>query len=725
MSNRLFSTFPKWVDDELQSRREKVNSSRPRKIQKPKSPWMRMVAGFKPKNGERKVLMGGDLDVNQSLKFGFKNLYETKASTGEKYRPKPTIESITVEEQLNSFNCTVNWKVFSIGQLERLFTPFMGIGNTVLIDWGWDDVDPSAIIDASDVDELKKFFQTADSGKATKGDSESSNPKVSPRTLNIHDTPKWDQLKKAKGRYSFVAGSIGSFSYSPDENNTYSCTTEIQSVSKVTSNIRVLNQENPRNENAKDEQQKGFRPSLDEFVKQKLQSYMKRKSKESNKDVVQFNKSAEFNRREDAENVATYYLSWKEIETIINEYATYTKGGKSAKGTSNAEIRSFELDSGGSIISSYSAGDNTNRPAGDPLQLRTLDSLVCIVDVDGASDVFRKFNDTSVSENVQGKVNDKREGLLYNLYVEYQVFKDAILKNDKVLKALDQILGMCSAACFNIWDFKKVGVDNRIQWIDKNASENKVSSLLGDDQESSEFKFRPNTKNSICRSFSFDANVEDTIKSAIALQVHTNLRKDKENAAMNTRQDAPGQFFKIDNEGKDVITETNLQKPAETTDQSQSKGGTGGRISPPEQTITKQESGLDIFSGGGLDYEGLRKKANQRFAELEAEGTQRLVYRNRGANGSAKAFAQLMEADPNQNSPVNSNITLPITPKISLDGIGGLTAHQVFRIENIPKAFTKEGVFMIDSVSHSVSVDDWTTEIEGTYVVQNQTESEG
>ena len=132
MSLFLFSTFPKFVDEELNRRRKAVQNGEPAYIQKPKSPWMRMVSGFKPEGGSRKALMGGDLDIGEKMKFGFENLYETQArdgsggTTGERYRPKPTITSISVDEKLQSFECTVEWKANSIGQLERLFPHFMG-----------------------------------------------------------------------------------------------------------------------------------------------------------------------------------------------------------------------------------------------------------------------------------------------------------------------------------------------------------------------------------------------------------------------------------------------------------------------------------------------------------------------------------------------------------------------------------------------------------------------
>jgi len=125
MSQLLFAPFQRFVTDELETRRDDRIQ-----LQKPKSPWMRMTSNFKPDNGNRKILMGGSLDLEDELKFGFQNLYNRESDTGELFRAEPTINSINVEEKMESLDCQVEWVANSIEQVEDLFPYFLNMGRT-------------------------------------------------------------------------------------------------------------------------------------------------------------------------------------------------------------------------------------------------------------------------------------------------------------------------------------------------------------------------------------------------------------------------------------------------------------------------------------------------------------------------------------------------------------------------------------------------------------------
>ena len=740
MSQPLFSTFPKFVDDELKSRRQKVNSSRPRKLQRPKSPWMRMVSGFDPADGERKVLMGGDLDLEESLKFGFDELYEPTADTGEKYRPAPSIDSITVDEKLESFECSVEWTVNSVDQLDRLFPFFMNLGTSLVVDWGWDDVPPNAILDPTDEASIREQYRTLNveeaqpervGGAAIQGSDrqrnavQSANENFTPRTVSRFNHPKYDVLQAAEGRYSFVVGVISNFSFSPQGNSQYSCTTEITSLSKATSKLVSLGQENIRDLDETPEEKPKIKKDLKKFLDEDLRDYLKDRAEAPDKDVIRFDAGGEFNRREDLDTDFTYYLSWREIEGIVNRHASYSELGRPGSGekrtTANGEIRTFEFDSAASIVGSFETG-KVDKNRNDPLQLRSLDPLICIVDVSDVDSRFRTFSEVGpeAERHVTGSLDPKREGMLYNLYVEWQIVKDAFDKVDTIIDGMQYILDKCSGACFQIWNFEPIIDLGAIRFIDKNTTDNNVSSFLNEDQQGTEHVFRPNTNDSILRDFSFDTNMDDKIKGQIVGQKHTNLEGKKENAAINNRNDATGQYFRKQFNGRDVVTENNLKKEAELEDEVEQHDTV--RTKSPSLNTVKEESVWAGWLGNPTDYEAQRKDATQTFIEFPGESTRKLVYKNYGAAGRAKAFARVMQADTAENSPINGNLVLNINAQFTLDGIGGLCAHQALRIENIPRVFRNNGIYMIESVSHSVSSDDWTTEVKTKYLVNNQLE---
>jgi hypothetical protein len=737
----LFSTFPKFVDTELNRRRTDNRPGEPTALQKPKSPWMRMTSGFKADSGGReegrKILMGGDLDLEQKLQFGFENLYEESAPTGEKYRPKPTLTDISVDEQLDSFECTVNWKAHSIDQVERLFPFFMNVGSSIFVDWGWSDVPPEAITNVSDTVEIARYYQSiggslstsAGGMRARRGDelndeeseeeksAVSANQDLSPRFESVYDTPKFKALARAKGRYSFVAGTISNFSFSPDGNNQYSCTTEITSFSKAMSKLRVRGQENVRNE---DEQ-----PNSEEEVKQDLSSYLKSSNFEDDIEakaqdkgsVVKFEQGEKWNRREDNDADHTYFLSWEEIENIINEHAGYALNPKKSN-----EIRLLKMDSAGSIIGNFKTGVISE--FGDKLNLRTLDPFVCIVNTTGSDEIpLRKFSNRRSSAKINqrlkddAEINQKREGFLYNLYFEYQFFVDAFKDAESIPEAAKYMLDKASAACFGIWDFEIIADSGRVKVVDRNISNKSVDDLIGSETE--EHVFRPNTAESILRDFSFDTNLTDAIKSRIVAQKHTSLGGEggkKRNAAINGREDGDAQFFQ-GFEGSDVISKNAMKKTAEPKKETQTQEP--DLYEPPVNSFRTESIWQSLPLTEDITSEDLRKDIVATISS-GGESYRKLAYKNQKGDSKARVFARRMQADPNGKSPVNGNNVLNINAQFTLDGIGGLTAYQGLRIENIPRVFRNKGLFMIDSISHSVSTDDWTTEVKTSYIVRNQ-----
>jgi len=721
----LFSTFPKFVDEELDRRKDRDS------LQDPKTPWMRMASGFKPEDGERRVLMGGDLSLNQKLKFGFEDLYEEQAATGEKYRPEPTITGITVDEQLESFECSVEWTANSISQVEELFPFFMNLGATVIVDFGWSDVPSDAIIDVSKEAPFAEQFKQLDKSMSKK-QAESANPQTAPAGISRYNHPKYKQLAKGQGRYSFVAGYISNFSYSPDGNGQYSCTTEVMSISKALAKLSTHTQEYKRKK-PKDSHDE----ALLEWVEGNLEKHLKVKSDSRPKEVVEVDGGKELNRREDAVPNHTYYLSWREIEYIINEHI-----GLESNNTAAGKLRNVELNSAGSVISNYEA-----ESSGDvPLQLRSMDPLVCAVDVGGQSDLFRNFTKksmkTGISENYPAAPSDwldsgfnidkKKQGLLYNLYVEYQLFVDALEKNKTIFQALQYMLERCSQACFDIWDFKIVIDSNSARVIDTNmTTNNTANSILNTSGE--EHVFLPNTRQTVLRDFNFDTNLDDAIKGQIVFQNRAELDSESsggdgsgEGPATNFRDDSTAKFFEKTFSGKDIVLgggeRPSKSEIAKSQKKKQSHDTSKFEFSAPLD-VTREEAAYE-FLGLGIgtekpDYKKMRREV-EKTVEQQGETTKYLFYTADTSGSSfAPKFSRKLQSSTGQKSPVNSNNVINIDAQLTLAGIGGFSAYQVLEIKNIPQIFNNVGVFQVDTVSHSVSIDDWTTELKTSFVVKN------
>jgi hypothetical protein len=739
---KLFSTFPKFVNDELERRRNSRDF-----FQDTKSPWMRMTSNFRPGTvpeaqtggaavaqgsderflAGRRVLMGGDLGIDQELTFGFANIYENQTASGERFRPQPGIESIEVEEQLESFECTVNWFANSIGQLDRLFPYFMNLGTTVIVDWGWDNVPPSAPIDVSNENEVRSYYQQLGvfQDEPAIQTAEGSTPNI----LSRYQSPKYKKLREGQGRYCFVAGTVTDFSYTPEGNSQYSCTTELTSISKAMSKLRNRKQEQKRIQKGETVQgiQQGKKEKLDHYtyMQQNFQDDLEDFANEDdNKDVVKIKQDAEnTSRRSDAYEANTYYVSWKRIEEIVNDYAPFESGEAKVDGES---IKNFQFNSASSIISSFNAGETvTVNGRESPVNLRTLDPLICIVDVGGQYDKFRNLSDRDY-EPVSTQLADdfnldaSRQGLLYNLYIEYQLVLDAFEKNETILKAMQHMLNRASKACFDIWDFD-IKIDTGIyRVVDNNMTSGPtVESRLSADES---FEFQPNTRLSILRDFSFDTNMADLMKSQIIAQRNAKREGTSKNAAINSRNDANARFFKGGMPGKDLVL-GNLQKPKSSKSSKEQKQKES-RKDPAFEMPPNLPSAIgaeDWIPFNEVEYEDIRKGARQNVVQGSSESTRFVVYQVDQSSGAALAryFSQLLQADESELSGINGNNTLNIDAQLTLDGIGGFCAFQTMKIVNIPRVFETNGIFTIDSVTHSVSTDDWTTELKTSFVLRN------
>jgi hypothetical protein len=745
MSLFLFSTFPKFVDEELNRRRKAVQNGEPAYIQKPKSPWMRMVSGFKPENGSRKALMGGDLDVGEKMKFGFENLYETQArdgsggTTGERYRPKPTITSISVDEKLQSFECSVEWKANSIGQLERLFPHFMGLGTSVIVDWGWSDVPPGGIINASSEQNFKKMFKPL-SGVEEETDVESANSEISSDAKTQFDHPKYDQLRKGQGKYSFVSGAIVDFSFSPDENGTFSCTTEVMSLSKAMRKLRTKRQEMLRVSDIQETQGPSTVkspprvPTFYEFIKEDFQSHLKEQVQAAafggnsgdttqSGDVVSIgqgkNDESDLQYMESGKQNRGYFLTWGEIERLVNKYATLTKGGKKSVAST------FKLDSSDTIISNYkgrpfSGNDFLGNPLEKPLSLRTTDPLVCVVDSSGKSNKFRTVyeNPKAASDGIE--IDKERQGFLYNLYIYSDFLKLSLKKQETLFDALQYILDHCSAACFDIWDFNLEVDSNIIKVVDKNMASNTVEGILSSSDQ--EYVFKPNTRKTVLKGFSFDTNLDDKIKSQIVAQRSAKLNGPNKDAAQNSRKDSAAKLFKSQYPGGKDIALGPFKRRAKKGPKKQTEGEDNSE-DPGNLGILHAEMINDSLENSETTKESVQKKKRNVSAYIDSPGNRygNLVYKGKESGESlAQKFSEKLQNDPNSKSPINSNNYLGMGAQLELKGIGGFSAYQVLKIKQIPKIFENNGVFSIESVSHSVSPDDWSTELKTTFVVKNQ-----
>lgn len=223
------TNVPSWAEDALEARKRAIESPHSSKWAARSGPWCRIISS---------ALIDGSTDARNRYIMGmnndssFEGSYETKAISGvvNTFRPKPGVDSIKVEfkgTMGSTKGVTVNFKVWSLEDLEIIEKLYMVPGISVIVEWGWS----VSAVGGVDVGPHSKFY---------------SNDAV--QIASSEDPYGWAMGRILsnrivyKGDYDGVIGVITNFNYSLNEYMGFDCSFELcapgelwleQSVSNV------------------------------------------------------------------------------------------------------------------------------------------------------------------------------------------------------------------------------------------------------------------------------------------------------------------------------------------------------------------------------------------------------------------------------------------------------------------------------------------------------------
>ena len=184
-----------------------VNTLRPKDIMS-RTTFVRMCSN--KEEVDNIVISGGELGEDGLLKFGT-DLYASRAidGGGNQFRPIGGVKDISVEYK-GGFKairqCTVNWMVNSLGDLQKLTPYFLSVGKTVIVDWGW--------VNANYVGfEVPPFITKSAEGKFEVNQKIFANPQ--------------EKILDMKGDYDAIGGYVSNFSYDLRTDGGFDCVTTI------------------------------------------------------------------------------------------------------------------------------------------------------------------------------------------------------------------------------------------------------------------------------------------------------------------------------------------------------------------------------------------------------------------------------------------------------------------------------------------------------------------
>ena len=221
-------TFPDFVTDELKRRQTGMLARTPNFVHElnSRSAWVRMSSSVNYQGNntlaKKYVMQGGTLNNATSLKFGLgsggTSAYDSQSpgNTTNRLgiRPMPGITNVSIQSKgaYGSLQeATVSYVAWDIAQLEELEILYMRPGYTVLLEFGWDYINP-----------LPKWDI------------------LNKKDISLNDAFRdiYKSIKSSRGNYDALLGYVKNYNWSARADGGYDCTTTIISLGEVLESLK-------------------------------------------------------------------------------------------------------------------------------------------------------------------------------------------------------------------------------------------------------------------------------------------------------------------------------------------------------------------------------------------------------------------------------------------------------------------------------------------------------
>jgi len=656
----LLYPLPKFIQDELDLR--KNNTQR---FQQPRTPWFRFISNVQPEGQpEGKILSSGTYQFGQSQpQGGFFQQYD--GERGGALRPEPGAESISIEYQNSYLDVTVNWKCWTPNQFEELIPYFMVPGNTVIVDFGWQDAPAGIELDVNDQQARRELFTAGQ----VKGQPYTVNPETVNENRPLFPIVRYE--KRGQGRYGIFAGQISGFDASYNSDGGFDCQTKFTAPNASMLGIQIRNQFERRNSN--NEKKK---PTVFEYLWEDSIAENDFETALSSPRRVQSAKGGNLVRIDEYS-----FMSWGFFEeNVINQHL----------GVEDDNIEIYRFNNKNTIVGYYP-------------NLLTTDLRKCMVapqsgtgnglDLSG----FREKPFGGTPQESAPDLPNNRTGYLWNLYLNIDFVKQVFKEETLIVDAIERILQACSISCFKIWNFSIQIEGNVLTVVDLNSP---IQSA--DESRDTSYEFFPYTTDTIVDDFSFNFDLDSVFQAQMFIGTQLNETGSEEGGIFNGKK---GVLQEVFGSIRDPIRENLVRS--------------GNEKASPQNSSSAVEEALKRPLTD-LDFQAQQNVSQGTATEQEIK----LGYKRPSLDGyvyssdEADEFKQQVLNDTSPSSPRNSNQVVPVTVDLTIQGISGIRSFQSIKVANLPRPF-KGGVYQINSVSHNISRDGWTTSLSANFVTSN------
>lgn len=636
-------------------------------------------------------------------------------------RPPPAIQSVEVEfyGAGSSFpglcrKATINWKCFSVEQLEYLTPYLLSARVSMVLEWGWNTYNPQSLINLNNVTELLSMYSD---GKAA-----------------------YEKIKASGGDYDCHVGRIIEYGYTMDNRGNYTGRTVVVNPSFMVDGMNIQNQVGKTKDIGAE--------SLKEFMKNKFDNINSNdltKFSEKEKSIINplnvYKKPVQ--KWRELEPTANFWVNMRFVQDLFNLFCSV-----------QAEHPMLQYNFADAIIGAHplmkavaAAGKNTNVDvlipnSNAPRLMRTTYAKTSfdtsaekktkvteggkrtIADANvpesfkkSAEDIAKTLKDkkslSDVSDDLKSLMKSQNSfpmydyppanrdiaskavpgywGYLGDIYISNVMLKDAVEENDTIRRMLDFILGKISECGSNFWEFQVIPqgpsnitvMDNRFNPITSEELANELPNFVLGKTEDSSFQ---------------EYGMEVVMKNEMAMQTLLS-----EEIAVDPKGTQIAKAFTVRDRLYKVAPTFTFQSSEETEDVS--------KYSADELKKIKEE-----------ELAQKRKAEEDAVKELNDRSTEDDCVILEVTDESSRYF--LIEKDPEfmksmlqlsftENISALSTPMMPDTPfNFKCQGIGGFSFMSMFTLSAIPEPYDKaHAVFQVDSVKQTITDNNWSTDI--------------
>ena len=651
------------------------------------------------------------------------------ASSGQGYRPSPTIESLEISEGAGGLSREASFaiKCYTEEQMQKTSEYFMEPGYTIFLEWGWNTVDAyrgwQSTLSVNEVAKYQSFNETTSRRQSTAGHYDNYFGFITGGDISI-DGDKWTINVKCKGYgelpSTYLAseagtknkevGTVSEFRPKDIENlkdvgqvrfmkmfNSLPSTRKVASVKALVSNKSIANPVNFLNF------EDDIAQEINKHTDGRFLGLIKDKGQFGDLEVkfpigtklvtedrfIRFGTLVEIINR--GINT-TIKLGDREMPVKVNTDETPISAFKYMFST-DAKLLFIPNEltpkfSTKEIVEGKSIQDSIKKNAAGQIQFTNVHNNS--VKFDGDAVAFPAGGDLEYDPGDGAEIVKKSSnqwGYLNDLYVNFDFAKSKLKDSNLLLKdALYEILNGMSSAVNGFWDF---------QIVEKESKSTGITELRVQDMT-----FVPQW----ARVPSFNVSVVGNSSVFLDTQFSVEVSGQKMNQVIAERNSADinSDLKPIGSFSKNPIKDKVLLAINDTTENEDTPGPSGGG---PDNAETKGET-LELF----LNRITLLPKAKWVTNDtIPLEDIYDACY---FAGFDEKTVFSLLKATDNKTRKEPSPL-LPIDFTFTIYGISGFRRGDLFTVKGLPKKFN--GFFQVKEISHSIQNMKWTTQVVGGY----------